>query len=382
MTYATGRVYLDADSHVMETADWIVDHADPSIRDRLRPLIPGGFTRDKAEAVVAKRNSHPKFAQRSADEIMNRKGYEALGAWDPTERSRALDVLGFQRQLVFTSAGLFPVLIYEDLDVYYGAVRALNRAMVEFCSEDERLMAVGYVPLVDPERAVTETRFAVEAGCAAVMVPTVAPPDRSPTHPDYDGVWDTLAMAGVPFAVHIGGGGVLLPPAFRNNGRPVPPDFGGGGENIRSKDFIGLHRYPEMFLSLLVLDGLFDRFPSLKGASVEQGAEWVVTLLRRLDQAQDAFRKTEPDLADLKLRPSEYVRRHLRFTPFPFEDVGWITEQVGPELLLFSTDYPHVEGGRDPLGRFERSFDAAGTPEDVRRRFYSQNFAELFGITV
>lgn len=312
---------------------------------------------------------------------MANKGYEALGAWDPAERSRALDLLGFDRQLVFTTAGLFPVLVSEDLDLYYGAVRALNRAMAAFCSEDPRLMATGYVPLVDPERAATETVYALELGCAAVMVPTAAPPELSPTHPAYDGVWGALAEAGAPFTVHIGGGGVLLPPPFRNNGRPVPPDFTGGGENIRSKDFVGQHCYPEMFLSMLVLDGLFDRFPGLKGASIEQGAEWLVTLLRRLDEAQDAFARSEPDLSALELRASDYVRRNLRFAPFPFEDVGWITEQVGPDLLLFGTDYPHLEGGRNPLGRFERSFDAAGTDEAVRERFYSGNFADLFGIT-
>ncbi|HZT67511.1 MAG TPA: hypothetical protein VFA11_17115 [Acidimicrobiales bacterium] len=53
---------------------------------------------------------------------------------------------------------------------------------------------------------------------------------------------------------------------------------------------------------------------------------------------------------------------------------------MGPELLLFGTDYPHTEGGRNPLGRFERSFDAAGTSDGARNRFYSGNFAELFAI--
>ncbi|HZT67510.1 MAG TPA: amidohydrolase family protein [Acidimicrobiales bacterium] len=322
MPYASGRVYYDADSHVMEPSDWIAEFADPHLRPRLKPLIPGRFDTAAARRAAQKRGSDPDLMAKLEDGLMANKGYEALGAWDPAERSRALDLLGFERQLVFTTAGLFPVLVDDDLDLYYGAVRALNRAMAAFCGEDPRLMAVAYVPLVDPQRAAQETVYALELGCAAVMVPTGAPPEYSPTHPAYDGVWGPLAEAGAPFTVHIGGGGVLLPPAFRNNGRPVPPDFTGGGENIRSKDFVGQHRYPEMFLSMLVLDGLFDRFPTLKGASIEQGAEWLVTLLRRLDQAQDAFARNEPDLEALKLRASDYVRRHLRFAPFPFEDVA------------------------------------------------------------
>ena len=53
------------------------------------------------------------------------------------------------------------------------------------------------------------------------------------------------------------------------------------------------------------------------------------------------------------MRPSEYVRRQIRFTPYPTEDVGWIIEQSGPEVCMFSSDYPHVEGGRSPIERFE-----------------------------
>ncbi len=77
------------------------------------------------------------------------------------------------------------------------------------------------------------------------------------------------------------------------------------------------------------------------------------------------------------MRPSEYVRRQIRFTPYPTEDVGWIVEQAGPDVCLFSSDYPHVEGGRRPLERFEASLGDAS--DDVRRRFYCDNFLDLMG---
>ena len=71
------------------------------------------------------------------------------------------------------------------------------------------------------------------------------------------------------------------------------------------------------------------------------------------------------------------VERQIRVTPYPTEDVGWITEQVGPEICLFSTDYPHVEGGRKPYERFERSLGDAS--EATRDRFYARNFVDLMG---
>ena len=71
------------------------------------------------------------------------------------------------------------------------------------------------------------------------------------------------------------------------------------------------------------------------------------------------------------------MHRQVRFTPYPTEDVGWIVEQGGADLVLFSSDYPHVEGGRRPVERFEASLGAAD--EDVRDRFYSENFRFLMG---
>jgi predicted TIM-barrel fold metal-dependent hydrolase len=68
----------------------------------------------------------------------------------------------------------------------------------------------------------------------------------------------------------------------------------------------------------------------------------------------------------------------MKFTPFVTEPVGWLIEQAGEELFLFSTDYPHPEGGRDPLGRFEASLGDASAA--ARDRFYAGNFAEMMGL--
>jgi len=205
-------------------------------------------------------------------------------------------------------------------------------------------------------------------------LPSTAAGERSPTHPDLDCFWEVLASANVPFVLHVGGGGRLLDRAFHNNNMPVT-DHLGGGENIRSKDYLAIHHSPEVFLGALILDGLFDRFPLLRGGVIEQGAGWVVSWMHHLDHAQRAFRRTEEPLQHLQGKPSEYVRRHLKFTPFPGEDVGWMMEQAGPELFMFSTDFPHPEGGRDPLAKFEETLTAVSGADQAR--FYAGNMADL-----
>lgn len=378
MPYATGRTYHDADSHLMELPDWLVGYADPALRERIRPLYLGaaGALAESAVAQAAARRGDAAAARALEARLMDAKGWHALGAFDPQERSRALDLLGFERQLVFSTFAATQFLS-DDLDLLYGGARAHNRAMADFCAHDPRLVAVGFVPWGDPERATIETEEAIRLGCGAVLVPSAPPRDRSPMHPDYDGVWWCLQDADVPFMLHIGGGGRPLRRAFHENGKPPTTDFLGGGENIRSKDFMVLHTPPETFLSCMVLDGVLERFPRLRGGCIEQGALWVVPWLRRLDIAQETFARTEPALK-LPLRASEYVRRQLRFTPFPTEPVGWMIREAGEELFLFSSDYPHPEGGKDPLHRFEASLE--GIPESAKDRFYARNFAEMMGM--
>jgi len=379
MPYAQGRIYCDADSHIVELPDWLIGYADPGIRERLATLSLGFAGAGASEAIAkaqARRGDPRELARLEENPIQGPKGWYALGAYDSAERSRALDRLGFSKQLVFSTFA-FTQFTGGDLELLYGGTRAHNRAMADFCSRDDRLLGVGYVPLEDPERALREADEAIRLGCAAIAVPTRPPNDRSPTHPVYDPLWALLQDSGVPLMLHIGlGGGRIIRPAFHRNGRRVT-DFLGGGENLRSKDFMALHGAAEIFLACMVLDGVFERFPGLRCGCIENGAMWAVPLLRRLDLAQDMFQKSEPDLA-LPLRASEYVRRQVRFTPFAGEPVGWLIEQAGPELFLFSSDYPHPEGTRDPIGRFEATLDGVST--DARERFYAQNFLDLMGL--
>jgi len=265
----------------------------------------------------------------------------------------------------------------NDLDLAYGAARAHNRAMVDFCSVDRRLLPVGYVPLADFARARSMAAEAIRLGCRALMIPSACPKGHSPSHVGLFPVWATAQEAGVPIVFHVGGGGRLLDPSYFVNGLPPVKDFHGGAENFRSVDYMAIPFPPMQTLATMIFDRVFDHYPRLKVGVIEQGAVWLPSWTRQMESAVDAFAKGEERLRQLELRPSEYVRRQIRVTPYPAEPVGWISEQVGPEVCLFSSDYPHVEGGRNPIKRFEHSLGDCG--EDVKRRFYCDNFVDLMG---
>lgn len=380
---AAELVIHDADSHVMETPDWFQDFADADVRDRMPPIYDIG-TEGRRDFIEEARRRHAdaEFRAEDADRVMLRKNWLATGSFIKEDRPLALDLLGFATQLVFNTfanATLLRVEHGDDLDLAYGMARAHNRAIVDFCDVDKRLLPVAYVPLADFERSTAMAAEAIELGCKALMVPSACPRGHSPSHLGLEPVWAQAAEAGVPVVFHVGGGGRLLDPAYFANGRPPVPDFHGGDGNFRSVDYLAIP-YPVMqTLAVLIIDGVLDRHPGLRVGVIEQGAAWVPGFMKSLDSAQTAFHKNEARLQSLELKASEYVTRQVRVTPYPHEDAGWIIDQAGPEVCLFSSDYPHVEGGRNPLKRFEASLAGAGVTAEARRRFYGDNFVDLMG---
>jgi predicted TIM-barrel fold metal-dependent hydrolase len=383
MAYIEGRVVHDADAHIMEAPDWLAEHADPGVREKLAPREDGlGLAPGEAELLEHYRQKHTEagFLDKAAEEIMAWKNWKALGAFVAEHRPRALDLIGVASQLIFNTFNNGRLVALErgdDLDLAYGAARAHNRGMVEWCSVDDRLLPTCYVPLADFERSAAIAGEAIAMGAAALLVPSACPRQHSPSHVGLDPVWRQAEEAGIPIVLHVGGGGQLIDPMFFENGGPPVKDFHGGDENFRSVDYMGIPRRPEQMLATLIFDGVLERHPNLQLGVIEQGAIWLPSWMRQMESAFEAFARHEDRLQALSLRPSEYVRRQIKATPYPTEDVGWIVEEAGLETVLFSTDFPHVEGGRKPYERFEASLGDAS--EEVRQAFYCDNFVDLMG---
>lgn len=387
MAYAPAtRDFYDADSHIMELPDFLKRYADPDLRDEIPNVsYQASIVTDEEVAIIVAqggRHSDEHVAAQIAlgDRLIEAsKEIQALGAFYGSDRSTAMDLLGFRKQLVFaTHSVAMPFSPSSRLEprLRYGAARAHNRHMAAFCEADARLMGVAIVPLDDPALALAELDHVLGSGLKAVWVPHRPSGERSPGHVEFDPFWARLAESGTPFLLHVGGAPLQLAKAWMNNGRPPTKDWLGGGENLRTKDIALLHQGPETFLSMMILDGVLERHPTLRGASVELGAGWVPELLRRLDWVVKHWSRNDQNLQALRRLPSEQIAQQLAFTPFVFEEVGALIDQSNAELYLFSSDYPHIEGGRNPIGRFEKAL--GGRSEAVRDKFYAENFLRIF----
>jgi uncharacterized protein len=250
--------------------------------------------------------------------------------------------------------------------------------MLDWCSVDPRLLPVCVIPLGDMPAAIALTREAIDGDAAALQIGQYCPPGHSPSHIDLEPLWAMAAEAGVPIVLHVAGAGAnLMDPAFFENGLPPVPDFHGGDGNFKSVDYLSIPLPVMQTLNALVIDGVLQRHPTLRIGVIEVGASWIPSWMRMLDSAHEAFHKNEERLQRMEAKPSEYVRRQVRATPYPHEDTGWTIANTGAEVCMFSSDFPHVEGGRNPIGRFERSMDAAGIDAEARQAFYWDNFVDL-----
>ena len=395
MAYVEGRVVHDADAHLMETPTWLRDHAEARFRDDL-PILsyPSGnelrqtgdpdeqqhdlaasFDRLRATARLATSTAATRL-ERSCSARTSRRP----AAFIAEDRPRALDLLGFSSQLIFNTfhnSRLYRLEHEADLDLAYaprvrttGASSSSAASTTACCPPATSRSPIPSAPSPRPPRRSS-------SGAAAILIASGCPPRCSPSHPDFFGVWAQVEEADVPVVFHVGGTGELIDPSYFVNGLPIPHDFHGGDENFRSVDYMGIPVPPAQTLATLIFDGVLERFSGLRIGVMEQGAIWVPSWLRQLESAFEAFARHEERLRALSMRPSEYVHRQVRFTPYPTEDVGWIVGQGGADLVLFCSDYPHVEGGRRPVERFEASL--GGASEDVRRAFYADNFLFLMG---
>lgn len=239
---------------------------------------------------------------------------------------------------------------------------------------------MGYLSLRDPERAQVSLKLAIELGVNAIRIGSDAMEGRAPSHIAYDPLWAMMEEAGVPVTLHIGSG-QNMPSVYMNTGVERVLDGAIGNiETTRPKDLPVIHHSIERWLTCMIYDGVLERFPKLRVGLVELGANWVPASLMNLDMGVSLLGKFDTGLKKLSLSPSEYFQRQVRVTPLHTENTGWILRNVGPNILMFNTDYPHPEGGKDPYGDFERSLDeVAATPHELDR-FYTRNYEDFMGI--
>jgi predicted TIM-barrel fold metal-dependent hydrolase len=127
-------------------------------------------------------------------------------------------------------------------------------------------------------------------------------------------------------------------------------------------------------MGALCCHGLLTRFPDLRIASVENGGDWVPSLLERL---ADVYKKM-PQAFDED--PVQAFKRSIYVSPFHEDDLAALIELIGVDHVLFGSDYPHPEGLAEPRSYLDHL--PAGLPDDEVERIMGANLANLMHVDV
>ncbi len=360
---------FDADNHYYEAEDAFTRHIDPHLAKRCmqwadvggkRRLLVGG----KINKFIPNPTFDPIAHPGSLEDYFRGRNTEGLdlktmfGDLDPLEqhpeyrdraaRVKLLDEQNMDGALLFPTLGVgMQEALKRDVPALCAAFEAFNRWLDDDWGYDEgdgRLFAAPMLTLADPERAAAEATRTIEAG-ARILVTIPGPvPDGegyvSPGHPKFDPFWAVLNEAGVPLAFHAGLSGVSQYGKLWGTG-----DATGQFEGFKHSTF-PLVAFQDRGISdtfaALICHGVFERFPNLRVASIENGAMWVPDLLRNL---ADGYGKM-PMVFDV--HPVEQFKHHVWVAPYYEDDMAMLKDTIGVDRLLFGSDFPHAEGLPEP----------------------------------
>lgn len=368
---------LDADGHMYMPPEVLEDitkevGAGPSLAFYKQHWASEEFKRDRAA---------------NRDQLWSIKGLPALGAYDAAERLEAMNLMGVRKQLLFPNTGGLEGRVHSD------AARVVcsryNDYAIDFTRKTgNRAVAAVQMNMEDAEWAIGELERVLKLGAKCVNLPCNAPPGGvAPSHSKWDPFWARLQEANVPAVLHLACGGLI---SSRDNGdfmfpqhawgeaetlRNKPAMRGGGEEAISPYFMLVAHMGAEVYLQTMIMGKIFDRFPRLRFGIIESSAAWVGPCVERMDLWSTFMNKVG---VKYETKPSDVMRRNVRVTPFWHEDLPQIIARYGlEECWVFSTDYPHLEGSRDPIGKFSAHLDKVGKP-GYDRKFFVDNVALLF----
>jgi predicted TIM-barrel fold metal-dependent hydrolase len=389
MTSELGYVPFDCDNHYYEALDAFTRHLSPKdgprcvqwaeIDGRKYQVVGGRVSRVVTNPTfdpIAPAGAMHDYFRGNPDKKHPLEFLSVREAIRPEYRDRDARLATMDRQGV-SKIWLFPTLgmLYEELLKHdpegVGIMfTAFNRWLQEDWGFDhaDRIFAGPYISLASVEWACKEVEWAIEHGARVIVMRPAAPTtengQRSPFDDMYDPFWARVNEAGITTVIHAGDSG------YSSNGYAndaFSAQFSGGGWKPSIKSF-AIERAAQDFIITSVFEKLFDRFPNVRMASVENGSEFLGDACNKLTSTA----KKMPGY--FSEDPVETLRTNWWINPFWEDDVHEVARIMGADRVLFGSDWPHIEGMPDPLNYLP---ELKAFSDEDQRRILLDNVTEL-----
>jgi predicted TIM-barrel fold metal-dependent hydrolase len=292
-----------------------------------------------------------------------------------SERVQWMDRVGIDHCLV-NPGGYWQMLEYLGDERPAGVARCNDYLAEQLADHSDRLHGVAVLDLGDLSAAAAELARARARGHRAFFLYTVdgKPPGAVPPgHPDWDVVWSAAVELGMVAVIHVGNTASDFA-GWADIGWDGPGG-GGVGALTRLANTQRIHAAQNLLTSMLY-GGVFARHPALTVVIEEMKVGWLPTFVDACE------RQSLPSigLGDWPYETSggAMLRRNVKITPLPgFGDVEAldVLERL-PEMCLFSSDYPHMEGNADPITLYGPRLQSL--EPGLRERFLGGNAEEIY----
>jgi len=289
---------------------------------------------------------------------------------DRDARVAKVEEQGLDATWIFPTAGvLYEQALIKDIDALLTTHRAFNRWLEEDwgLTYKGKLFCAPYITLADVDWACEELEWAL-ARDARIVVMRPAPVHtqlgwKSHCDPEFDPFWARANEAGITVVAHVGS----TPYTSIGYGGNSTAEALGGGKKPSVSNMI-----PERaifdFLLTFAYDRLFERFPNLRIASIENGAEFLGDLFRKLESSKRRYPRY------YKEDPVALFKEHVWINPFWEDDLREVISQMGPDRVIFGSDWPHMEGLEQPRQIFD---EVDGISLADQKKFLHDNTAAL-----
>ena len=387
-----GAWVFDFDNHYYEAPDAFTRYADRSLGyrgvrwadiDGKRRLLVGGavssYVANPSFDPVAKPGALFDWYRGNPRQQSIRDAFGKLEPLrseyqDRDQRLKVMDEQGLAAVCLFPTLGVgLEDALTHDPDAAMKTFHGFNRWLEDDWGYryEGRIFAVPYLSLLDLPAALAELDRVIALGAVAVNLRsapvTVAGGHRSPFDPAYDPFWARVQEAGIVVANHAGleGYDVHL---------EMWEQTGAESSLFRSplRAVITKGRAVTDFYAAACCHLIFERFPGLRFASVENGAAWAPDLLHRLDDAANR------NPGHFREHPRDQFGEHVWITPFWEDHIDAIVADVRTDRLLLGSDWPHAEGTRAPLDFITESLGSLS--EDELRRVARDNALDVLRV--